>query len=129
MDIEAIVIVLIVFSALTASIVAICLATYSAKKLEHKQIIAAIEKGTPLSELKPLKPAGLLWIRYLTAGVALLIIGLGFGLMRLNIFTQGGTKLFIAFVLVAIGMAWLIRGLLYRKYQLRIQSSDKNNKV
>jgi len=102
---------------------------YYKKRLEHKQIMAAIEKGTPLSELRPPKPVGLLWIKYLTMGIALLIIGIGFGLMRLNICTSGGTMLFIAFVIAAIGIAWLIRGLLYRKYQPQIQPSSKNNPV
>jgi hypothetical protein len=31
---------------------------YLKKRLEHKQIMAAIEKGTPLSELRPPKQNG-----------------------------------------------------------------------
>jgi len=120
---------LIVFIALSTPLIVVGMIYYYKKRLEHKQIMAAIEKGTPLSELRPPKPVGLLWIKYLTMGIALLIIGIGFGLMRLNICTSGGTMLFIAFVIAAIGIAWLIRGLLYRKYQPQIQPSSKNNPV
>ncbi len=122
MDFEEILIVLIVFTALTASIVTISLAIYFAKRLKHKQIIAAIEKGTPLSELRPPKPAGTLWIRSLTFGIAMIIIGLAYVIVGPG---PKGPMLFVAFILFAIGIALLIRGLLYRKYQPQTQTSDK----
>lgn len=118
---------LIVFIGLSTPIIVIGLIYYLKKRLEHKQILAAIEKGTPLSELRPPKPVGALWIKHLTAGIALLVIGIGFGLVRSSINSTGGTALFIAFVLCAIGIAWLIRGLLYRKYQPQIQPSNKDD--
>jgi len=127
---------LMVFIGLSTPIIVIGLIYYLKKRLEHKQILAAIEKGTPLSELRPPKPVGPLWIKYLTAGIALLIIGIGFGLLLgfgpliesdSYVGTPDGTMLFIAFVLAAIGAAWLIRGLLYRKYQPRVEPSDKDN--
>jgi len=70
--------VLIIFLGLSSPIIIIGLVYYLKKRLEHKQIMAAIEKGTPLSELRPLKPKGLLWIRSLTAGIAFLVISLPF---------------------------------------------------
>jgi len=48
------------------------------KRLEHKQIMTAMEKGIPLSEVKPAKPAGSLWVRNLTAGIGLVILAAGF---------------------------------------------------
>lgn len=89
---------------------------YLKKRLEHKQIMAAIEKGTPLSELRPPKQNGTLWIKNLTIGIALLIIGLGW----LAMLGRHGT--FAAFILIGIGIAWTIRGILNRKYQMRNQS-------
>jgi sterol desaturase/sphingolipid hydroxylase (fatty acid hydroxylase superfamily) len=115
MNFEAIV-VFIVFASLTAIAIIIGLLIYFGKRLEHKQILAAIEKGTPLSELKPPKRQenGSLWIKSLTFGVAMMIIGLGWWLAGPG---YGHEKTFIAFVLIGVGVAWIIRGLLFRKYQ------------
>jgi hypothetical protein len=83
------------------------------KRLEHKQIMTAIEKGTPLSELRPPKPNGALWVRNLTVGIALLVIGLGWGI----IVPGGHEVMLVALILSGIGIAWIVRGLLNRKYQ------------
>jgi len=83
------------------------------KRLEHKQIMTAIEKGTPLSELRPPKPNGALWVKNLTVGIALLVIGLGWGI----IVPGGHEVMLVALILTGIGIAWIVRGLLNRKYQ------------
>jgi len=115
------IIVFIVFASLTAIVLVIGLVIYYAKRLEHKQIMAAIEKGTPLSELRPPKQRqnGALWIRHLTAGIVLLAIALGFAF--------GGGLMIVVFVLGGIGIALIVRALLYRKYQPQSQPSTKNN--
>ena len=117
--------VLIILLGCSSPIIVVGVVYYLKKKLEHKQIMAAIEKGTPLSELRPPKQKqnGALWIRSLTFGIALIIIGLAF-----LVAGPGGDSiaLFIAFVLCGVGLAWLIRGLLYRKYQPQGQTSDEN---
>ncbi len=117
------IIVFIIFASLTTVAIIGGLIAYFCKRLEHKQILAAIEKGTPLSELKPPKKQqnGSLWIRNFTFGIALLIIGLA--LIVVGPRTIGGPGSFIAFVFFGVGIAWLIRGLLYRKYQPQSQSS------
>ncbi len=122
---------LIVFIGLSTPIIVIGLIYYLKKRLEHKQILAAIEKGTPLSELKPPKPpkpAGPLWIRYLTTGIALIIIASGlfcwFYVRQVDL--ESGMIL-APFIFLAIGIAWLIRGLLYRKYYLKTRPSADNN--
>jgi len=94
---------------------------YLKKRLEHKQIMAAIEKGTPLSELRPAKQDGTLWIKNLTVGIALLVIGLGC-LMG----TTGREALFMAPILIGVGIAWIIRGALNRKYQMQNQPSARD---
>ena len=117
--------VLIILLGCSSPILIIGLVYYFMKRLEHKQILAAIEKGTPLSELKPPKQKqnGALWIRSLTFGIALLTIGLTYLVVGPG---PRGPMLFGAFIFCGIGLAWLIRGLLYRKYQPQSQPSDEN---
>ncbi len=118
--------VLIILLGCSSPVLIIGLVYYFMKRLEHKQIMAAIEKGTPLSELKPPKQKqnGALWIRSLTFGIALLIIGLAYLIVGPG---PKGPMLFAAFVLCGVGVAWMIRGLLYRKYQPQSQISDESN--
>ncbi|MHC4681693.1 MAG: hypothetical protein ACYTEK_23725 [Planctomycetota bacterium] len=100
-------------------VVIVGLVYYLKKRFEHKQIMAAIEKGTPLSELRPPKPNGALWIKNLTIGIALLIIGLGWSIM------MGRHAMFAAFILIGVGIAWIIRGVLNRKYQAQSSSAPE----
>ena len=111
------------------------------KRLEHLQIMAAIEKGTPLSELRPVKQQNLtsVWTRNLTVGIALFIIS--FGLAGI-LFVQhmGGIDLagntprvakflgmvFVAIILFAFGIGCLIRGLLLRKVDKQSSETDSN---
>ena len=108
----------------------ICLFYYFKKRLEHKQIMAAIEKGASLSELKLPKPAGSPWIKNLTAGIALLIISAGLVCLRL---VQGYDHdesfgfYFFALIFFAIGISRLIRGLLQRKAQKQFYASNTAN--
>ena len=123
--------VLLIFLGLSSPIIIIGLIYYLKKRLEHKQILAAIEKGTPLSELSPPKPVGPLWIMHLTSGIACIIIAAGmfywFYVQQVDFSSRlvWVPLIFLAIGFLAIGIAWVIRGLLYRKYQPQIQSSDK----
>ncbi len=123
--------VLIIFVGMASPIIVIGLVYYFKKRLDHKQIMAAIEKGTPLSELRPLKPKGQLWIRSLTAGIALLIISLPFLYMFLRPLIRGDRihegRLLPFGIFFAIGIAFFIRGLLQRKTQQQIQPSDQSD--
>ena len=113
--------VLLIMVGVSSPIVVVGVIHYLKKRLEHKQIMAAIEKGIPLSELVPPKPqlAGPGWIRYVSLGIALLIMSLGF-------LMGGSTGTIAAFALLGVGAAWLIRGLLHRKYYLKGQSANQN---
>ncbi len=124
--------VLIIFLGLSSPIIIIGLIYYIKKRLEHKQIMAAIEKGTPLSQLRPVKPAGPLWIKNLTVGITLLIIAVGFVCMQLlrGYDSERSGWFFAVVVLFALGISRLIRGLLQRKtekLQTQIQPSEQNN--
>ena len=125
------IIVFIVFSSLVTVAIVIGLLIFFAKRLEHKQILAAIEKGVPLSDLKPVKPepVGPAWIKYLTGGVTIFFIGLAFmsaspGLWGMR---NAGPWAFVAFILCGVGLAWVIRGLLYRKYETQSRLSANDN--
>jgi len=123
--------VLIIFVGMASPIIVIGLVYYFKKRLDHKQIMAAIEKGTPLSDLRPAKPTGPLWIKNLTVGIALLVISLPFLYMFLRPLIRGDHahegRLLPFAIFFAIGIAFFIRGLLQRKVQPQIQPSDQSN--
>ncbi len=119
----------IILLGVSSPIIVVGVIYYLKKRLEHKQIMMAIEKGTPLSEIIPPKPrpVGPAWIKYVSTGIALIIIGLGF-----TYFNPMDTRYFgmsIFWILCGIGVAMLIRGLLHRKYYLKGQASNGNNTV
>jgi len=119
--------VALILVACAAPVIVIGVIYYLKKRFEHKQIMEALEKGTPLSELRAIKPktVGPIWVKYLSSGVLILAIGLAF------IFAgpwvgPGSPMMFVGIVLCGVGIASLVRGLLYRKYQSQSQSSDKS---
>ncbi|MBU2596779.1 MAG: hypothetical protein KJ757_04375 [Planctomycetes bacterium] len=90
------------------------------KRLEHQQILTAIEKGTPLSELRPVKQKGPNWIINLSAGIGLSLMGLGLiavilSVTKCQLDDGAGFGLFIALIFLTVGIARLIRGILQRK--------------
>ena len=125
--------VLIIFLGISSPIIIAAVVYYLKKRLEHKQIIAAIEKGANLSNLKlPLKNEPT-WISNLTKGIALLIIAVGFGIITLVRYMRGtdfnvhlGLS-FIALVFLGIGIGRILRGILQRKGQQQIQTANENN--
>lgn len=127
---------LIVFVGLSTPVIVVGVIYYLKKRLEHRQVMAAIEKGTPLSELKPPKRTGPLWIKNLTAGIALLVVSaglIGFRFAYGEAIALPGELwgwFFVALILFAIGVSRLIRGLLQRKTekaQSQIQPSNQTN--
>ncbi len=117
--------IFIMFLGMASPVLIICLVYYLKKRFDHKQVMAAIEKGAPLSDLKlpkPPKPTGPLWIKNLTAGITLLIISAG--LVSIGFVRCGGRIpddedvwgwFIAALILFAIGISRLIRGILQRK--------------
>jgi hypothetical protein len=106
----------------------------SKRRFEHQQILAAIEKGTPLSELMPVKQQKkeVNWIKNLTVGIAFLIMGIGMviiaSISKVSAYPDkdAGFGLFIASVIfLELGTASTIRGILLRKYDKAL-SSDKS---
>lgn len=119
--------VMLVLLAASTPIFIIGVAVVIKRQLEHKQIMAAIQKGIPLSELRPLRqrqngPAWT-WIRRITVGIVLIVIGLAFIVVGVH----GVPNLFVGLILCGIGIAHVVRGLLQRKYEPQIQPSAKNS--
>jgi len=78
-----------------------------------------------VSEIIPPKPqpVGPAWIRYASAGVALLVIGLGSLL-----FSQGISRnlwVLVAVIVTGVGAGWLARGLLHRRHYLKDQAEEE----
>jgi len=99
--------ILLVLVGLAYPIIVLGVVYYMRKRMEHKQIMAAVEKGMALSELVHPRQRSPLWIKSICLGVATLVIAFG-----LVMSPQPGT--IIAFVLAGVGAAWIIRGLLLR---------------
>ncbi len=102
------------------------------KRLEHLQILAAIEKGTPLSELMPVKKKGPNWIINLTAGIGLSLMGLGLMIVTLLVTgcqpdDEGVIGLFIALIFLSVGITRLIRGILQRKVDKADKEADNSD--
>ncbi|UCG48897.1 MAG: hypothetical protein JSU94_03765 [Phycisphaerales bacterium] len=110
---EAIGVAMIVIACL-APVIIVGVIYYLKKRLEHKQILAAIQKGAPLSDLVSVRPApaGPAWIGYVAKGVAGIIIALGIsaGFRDMRI---------LAYVIGGLGAAWLVSGLLHRRYYIK----------
>lgn len=104
-----------------APIVVVGVVYYLKKRLEHKQIMTAIEKGTPLSELKPIQQNGSGWTRNIAMGIGLLVIGIGW----IFVMPNGGPYGLVALIFIGIGIARIVRGVLNRKYDVQGQLSAR----
>lgn len=118
----------IIVLAAISPLITVGIVYYLKKRLDHRQIMAAIEKGVPLSEIMPPKPqlTGPAWIRYASTGVALLIIGFG-ALMSHGLGRNPG--ILIAVIVVGAGAGWLTRGMLHRKYYLLDKAAEEASKT
>jgi uncharacterized protein DUF6249 len=122
-------IVLIVFMAPAMPILIIGMVYFYKKKLEHKQVLAAIEKGVPISELNIRKAkeedqtTGPGWVKDITKGITCLIIAVGIGiLLYCSIFlhrgpVQSSFLWIIPIIFLAKGIGLVIRGMMRRKYE------------
>jgi sterol desaturase/sphingolipid hydroxylase (fatty acid hydroxylase superfamily) len=127
---DEVIIVSIVFASTIALAIIIGLVVYFAKRLEHKEILAAIEKGIPPSKLKTeeIKQSVPLWIKHISSGIIVLAVAAAIAFsFKGHPFHRNSPAFFVAVILCGVGIALIIRGLLYKKYQPKIQSADKSN--
>ena len=119
---------LLVFIGISTPIIVIGLVYYFKKRLEHTQIMAAIEKGTPLSELRPVKKkstrTGPAWISEYTSGITCLVIAAGFILILLAMSTSRHNRMpafpfailyVVPIVFLANGIGAIMRGKILKK--------------
>jgi len=117
----------LIILACVSPLIVVSIVYYLKKRLEHRQIIAAIEKGISLSEIMPAKPqlVGPAWIKSVSTAVAMTIIGLG-------VIWSGGfagnPEVIVGFALFGVGAGWLTRGILYRKYHPQDKAAEETPK-
>ena len=132
-----IIIVLIVFTAPAIPILVIGMIYYHKKKLEHNEVLAAIEKGIPVSELnigtkKENKSYGPGWVQDQGKGITLLVISIGIGFvlwLALEPWYRAGLMnilWIIPVVFLGNGIGLLIRSKQRRKYE-KEELSENNN--
>ncbi len=121
--------ILLIFIGLSTPIIVIGMVYFFKKKLDHKTLVAAIEKGVPVSELnlslpKKKKNDGPGWVQDQSKGITLLVIGIGIGAVLLPIFgpitenyTIIGVFSIIPIVFLGNGIGLLIRSRQRRKYE------------
>lgn len=131
-------IVFIVFTSICSPLIIAGLVYYAKKRFEHTQIMAAIEKGTPLSELRPVKKhVGPAWIRAYTSGIAMLIIAVGLSFVIILMLNYGAPGQFLILLLIPVvflgnGIAALIRGRMLKNIPEQTppeQNSTENNQT
>jgi amino acid transporter len=120
--------VFVIFLGMSTPIIVVGLIYFLQKKLKHREILAAIEKGIPVSELnlmkaKKSKDDKADWIKDITSSIAMLMIAAGsgvlFGLMikwgmPLN---PGGILFIVPVIFLSNGTGRLIRGIMRRKFE------------
>ena len=114
---------LIILAGMTAPILCVGIFYYLKKRLEHKQIMMAIDKGVPLSTIlpPPAGPASPVWVKHVSLGVATLVVALGF-LVAPRMSDQNNEIVVIGFAIGGFGVYWVVRGLLNRRYASRLMA-------
>ena len=127
-------IILVVFCAL--------LCRYLIARMRYKAILAAIEKGLPLSDLKAKKLQGPRWITNITFGIALLVISPCIIFFALNLLDEWQPSLFfrlgpsgvlpvvtlfLGITLLCVAIACLIKALLQRKLEKSESKKTENS--
>ncbi len=125
------ILVFLIFLGMASPVLVIGFFYYLKKRLEHKQIMAAIEKGLPFSNIKPPKHLGSAWIKNLTAGIAMLIIAAGLAyfiyIVRRCDYDHSLGHFLIVVIFFAFGIARVIRGLLQRNAEKKIPVPTPGN--
>ena len=100
-------------------------------KYRHLQILAAMEKGLPITDLiaKP-RNREVNWVRSLSAGIGFLFIGLALaGFFVWPRIASVGTRIELPFLIISIvvfglGLIFLFRGILQRNYEKQKQKEN-----
>lgn len=101
-------------------ILIVLLIVFYKKKYQHQQILAAIEKGIPITDLiaKPVpQNREINWIRSLSTGIGLLFVAISSMLLAVVAFpTKDVGFMVVSIVAGGVGVIYLLQGILQRKY-------------
>jgi membrane protease YdiL (CAAX protease family) len=106
------------------------------KKLQHQQILVAIEKGVPVSDLIARPRNEINWVKNLAAGIGLLFIGVVSAVLIIymitspNMMTRSRTVveqakliwLIIPTAICGFGLIFLLRGIFQRSHEKNRQT-------
>jgi hypothetical protein len=108
----------------------VLLIVFYKKKLQHQQILVAMEKGLPITDLiaKP-QPRNreVNWVRSLSAGIGFLFVGLMLTAIWVWLYMTGEARqvaiiwLVIPVVIAGLGLIYLFRGILQKNYEKQKQ--------
>lgn len=110
---------------------------YHKKKFQHEQILAAMEKGIPISDLvaKPTpRDKEINWVRSLSAGIGFMFIGAVLALLWVWMKEAPGVTsmdpkfLIIPVITGGIGLIYLTRGLLQRGCEKNKDVAEQHHK-
>jgi hypothetical protein len=112
-------------------VILILLLVFYKKKLQHQQILVAMEKGLPISDLieKP-RNKEVNWVRSLSAGIGFLFIGLLLTAIWGWLYVTGEPRtasiiwLVIPILISGWGLIFLTRGILQKNYEKRKQKEN-----
>jgi hypothetical protein len=128
---EAIVVQAMLFGSIVLIVFIVGMFLFLRARMRHREIMAAIEKGVSLSELRASefsKPHMPRWIGNMSLGIAFLIVSPVFivhGLLSVG--RSGMGNIIPTFICFGIGVCFLIRGLLFRKYEHQAAVSTQPN--
>jgi hypothetical protein len=109
----------------------VLLLAFYRNKYRHQQILTAMEKGLPITDLiaKP-RNKEVNWVRSLSAGIGFIFTGLAlvgfFVWMNLSPHTQSPPPpfLIIPIVIFGLGLIFLFRGILQKNYEKQKQKEN-----
>jgi hypothetical protein len=104
---------------------------YHKKRFQHLQILAAMEKGLPITDLiaKP-RNREVNWVRSLSAGIGFLFVGLMLTAIWVWLYVMGEPRttaivwLVIPVVIAGLGLIFLFRGILQKNYEKQKQKEN-----
>ncbi|MBM4103787.1 MAG: hypothetical protein FJ263_07015 [Planctomycetes bacterium] len=106
---------------------------YYRNKYRHQQILAAMEKGLPITDLiaRPqIRNREVNWVRSLSAGIGFLFVGLLLTAVWVWLYVTGEARdtavvwLVIPIVIAGLGLIYLFRGILQKNYEKQKQKEN-----
>ena len=125
MDWEGILAILLIFGGPVLIVFVVCLFRFLKARMQHREILAAIEKGMTLPELPLSKPRIPTWITNVAIGTAFIVFSPAFVLVGMGACNEvGDMKTTVicgtampSLIFFSIGLFFFIRGMLLRRHE------------